>query len=70
MVDMNFQKILDKLLEAHELFPDLNFCEIVQAAIDKDRAKSNVNLFDINSKKFHGAITSYINKTKKQRGME
>ena len=69
--DVNFQKILDKLQEIHDEFPDLKFGYVVQSGLDKGKLWKNCDLHDHSSKHLLIAINEFhrhIQQNKGRRG--
>lgn len=57
--DMNYEKILIELKEIHELFPDLRFGHVVQAALDRAKNTRNLDFHDLNSKRILAALIKF-----------
>jgi len=68
MTDINFTKILNKLKDIHNEFPDLRFGAIVQNSINTSKMNGNFNLNDITSKEVLKSITDFQEITRKKRG--
>ncbi len=67
MADLNFIKILDKLRDIHEEFPDLRFGEVLQKALDRASNRPNVDFHDLSSKKILLSIGTFKDHTKNAR---
>jgi len=65
--DTNFNAVIEKLSEIHKEFPDLRFGLVIQSAMDKYAATSNMNLHDRNSKQILEALTEFQRETKVRR---
>ena len=68
MTDLNFPKILDKLKEIHEEFPELRFGAIIQNSTNDLKRDNNFNLNNITSKEILKSITDFQEITRKKRG--
>lgn len=56
MADTNFGKIIEKLQDIHNKYPDLQFGFIVQSALDKVKNSKNVDFHSMNSKEINTAL--------------
>jgi len=65
--DLNFEPILQVLLEIHEEFPDLRFGQVLQHAIDRGKSQNNANFFDQSSKVILKSLFDFNEKTKNNR---
>lgn len=57
--DLLFNKILEKLKEIHNEFPDISFCRVVQGSVDEHFMGNNINFFDKSSKKLLLALEEF-----------
>jgi len=62
MADVNFAKILEKLKEINEEFPDMRFGQVLQVAMDESKIQHNVNLNDRSSKSILKALSEFQDK--------
>ena len=67
MQDTNFVKIIERLTEIHNQFPDIRFGQVIQTALDLHKKKSNANLHNYNSKVILKALDNFESETKNKR---
>lgn len=68
--DTQYLEVLEKLKEAHALFPELRLGAILQGAIDMKKRTTNTNLNNISTKEFLLSLDTFIEAHKKKRGLD
>lgn len=66
-MDTNFPKIIKKLTEIHEKYPDLRFGALIQSALDLHKKKANSDLHNYNSKVILKALENFESETRGRR---
>lgn len=67
MTDTNFPKILDKLREIHEEFPDIPFGRVLQTSVDKHKNGKNVDFHMLPSKILLSCLDNFQGNVRKAR---
>ena len=67
MEDTNFVKIIERLTEIHNKFPDIRFGQCLQTALDLHKQRFNADLHNYNSKVILTALENFESETKTKR---